>query len=87
MTSQIDFLVTTVKFGLDRGLITTLFSKPTDTHLYLEYSSAHPQSVLTKGPFGQYLRLRRICTLDLDFEANAKNSLDITSEGDTHLKA
>ena len=36
------------------------------------YSSAHPQSVLTKGPFGQYLRLRRICTLDSDFEANAK---------------
>ena len=70
--SQIDFLDTTVKFGLDRGLITTLFNKPTDTHLYLEYSSAHPQSVLTKGPFGQYLRLRRICTLDLDFEANAK---------------
>ena len=70
--SQIDFLDTTVKFGQDRGLITTLFNKPTDTHLYLEYSSAHPQSVLTKGPFGQYLRLRRICTLDLDFEANAK---------------
>ena len=46
--SQIDFLDTTVKFGLDRGLITTLFNKPTDTHLYLEYSSAHPQSVLTK---------------------------------------
>ena len=70
--TQIDFLDTTVKFGQDRGLITTLFNKPTDTHLYLEYSSAHPQSVLTKGPFGQYLRLRRICTLDYDFEANAK---------------
>ena len=68
--SQIDFLDTTVKFGQDRGLITTLFNKPTDTHLYLEYSSAHPQSVLTKGPFGQYLRLRRICTLVHDFEAN-----------------
>ena len=70
--SQIDFLDTTVKFGQDRGLITTLFNKHTDTHLYLEYSSAHPQSVLTKGPFGQYLRLRRICTLNHDFEANAK---------------
>ena len=70
--TNIDFLDTTVKVGHDRGLITTLFNKPTDTHLYLEYSSAHPQSVLTKGPFGQYLRLRRICTLDCDFEANAK---------------
>ena len=30
------------------------------------------QSVLTKGPYGQYLRLRRICSLDINFEANAK---------------
>ena len=72
--SHIDFLDTTVKFGPDRGLITTLFNKPTDTQLYLEYSSAHPHSVLTKGPYGQYLRLRRSCTLDCDFEANAKNT-------------
>ena len=70
--TQIDFLDTTVKFGADRGLITTLYSKPTDTHLYLEHSLAHPQSVLTKGPYGQYLRLRRICSLDSDFEANTK---------------
>ena len=70
--THIDFLDTTVKFGEDRGLITTLYNKPTDTHLYLEHSSAHPHSVLTKGPYGQYLRLRRICSLDLDFEANAK---------------
>ena len=50
--TQIDFLDTTVKFGPDRGLITTLYNKPTNTHLYLEHSSAHPQSVLTKRPYG-----------------------------------
>ena len=70
--TQIDFLDTTVKFGADRSLITTLYNKPTDTHLYLEYSSAHPDSIHTKGPYGQYLRLRRICSLDTDFELNAK---------------
>ena len=70
--SQIDFLDPTVKFGPDRDLITTLYNKPTDTHLYLEYSSAHPQSILTKGPYGQYIRIRRICSLDSDFETNAK---------------
>ena len=70
--TQIDFLDTTVKFGPDRELITTLYNKPTDSHLYLEHSSAHVQSVLTKGPYGQYLRLRRICSLDTDFEANTK---------------
>ena len=70
--TQIDFLDTTVKFGANRTLITTLYNKPTDTHLYLEYSSAHPESIHTKGPYGQYLRLRRICSLDTDFELNAK---------------
>ena len=38
--THIDFLDTTVKFDSNRGLITTLFNKHTDTHLYLEYSSA-----------------------------------------------
>ena len=28
----------------------------------------------TKGPYGQYLILRRICSLDTDFELNAKKS-------------
>ena len=70
--TQIDFLDMTVKFGEDRELITTFYNKPTDTHLYLEHSSAHPNSILTKGPYRQYLRLRRICSLDTDFEQNAK---------------
>ena len=70
--TQIGFLDTTVKFGENRALITTLYNKPTDTHLYLEHSSAHPNSILTKGPYGQYIRLRRICSLDHDFELNAK---------------
>ena len=74
--SQIVFLDTTVKF--DRGLITTLYNKPTDTYLYLEHSSAHPQSILTKGPYGQYLRIRRICSLDSDLKSMLKNLLDIT---------
>ena len=48
--SDINFLDTTVKFNVNRELITTLYNKPTDTHLYLEYSSAHPSNVLEKGP-------------------------------------
>ena len=69
--SQIDFLDTTIKFDQDNKLITTIYNKPIDTHLYLEHSSSHPQSVLQKGPYRQYLRLRRICTLDSDFKTNA----------------
>ena len=68
---RIDFLDTTVKFDCNRNLITTLYNKPTDSHLYLHHSSAHPRTVLDKGPYGQYLRLRRICSLDSDFTTNA----------------
>ena len=47
---------------------TTLYEKPTDTHLiYLHYTSSHHAPCKTKGPYGQFLRLRRICTYDTDF--------------------
>ena len=69
--SSISFLDTTVKFNQERELITTLYNKPTDTHLYLHYTSAHQDSILTKGPYSQYLRLRHICSLDEDFKSNA----------------
>ena len=48
-----------------------MYNKPTDTHLYLHYTSAHPSSVMNKSPYGQFLRLRRICTLDEDYQKNA----------------
>ena len=31
-----------------------LYNKHIDTHLYLEYSSAHPSTVPEKGTYGQY---------------------------------
>ena len=71
--SSKNFLDTTIKFNSERELITTLYNKPTDTHLYLHYTSAHQESILTKGPYSQYLRLRRICSLDEGFKANAFN--------------
>ena len=70
-TESINFLDTIVKLDNQRNLITTLYNKPTDTHLFLHHSSAHPESVTQKGPYGQYLRIRRICTLDCDFKTSA----------------
>ena len=70
-TESINFLDTIVKLDNQRNLITTLYNKPTDTHRFLHHSSAHPESVTQKGPYGQYLRIRRICTLDCDFKTNA----------------
>ena len=70
-TKSVNFLDITVKLDQNRNIITTLYNKPTDTHLFLHHTSACPSSVTNKGPYGQYLCLRRICTLDSDFEENA----------------
>ena len=43
-------------------LYTTLYEKPTEKHLYFHYTSAHHKPCNTKGPFGQFLRICRICT-------------------------
>ena len=79
--SSISFLDTTVKFNQERELITTLYNKPTDTHLYLHYTSAHQDSILTKGPYSQYFRLKRICSLDEDFKSNAYQLGTTSNEG------
>ena len=46
----------------DGYLITDLYSKPTDSNNYLHYRSAHPSHCKRGIPFGQFLRLGRICT-------------------------
>jgi hypothetical protein len=70
---QVNFLDTTVIVDKDtRKLYTTVYSKPTDTHDYLHFTSSHPDHCKTGGPKGQLLRLRRICTKDDDFEENCE---------------
>jgi hypothetical protein len=54
---------------------TKLYIKPTDTHMYLHYSSCHPKNQKTSGPYSQLVRIRRICSEDSDFESTAKNIL------------
>ena len=41
--------------------------KPPDSHNYLLHSSSHPQHVKNAIPFSQFLRLRRLCSNDSDF--------------------
>ena len=67
--TQINLLDTTLKVNDQRELFTILYEKP--THLYVHYTSAHNASCKTKGPHGQFLRLRRICTYDSNFQRNA----------------
>ena len=48
---------------------TDLFVKETDTHQYLHFSSCHPFHTKKGIPYGQALRLRRICSDEQDFES------------------
>ena len=68
--THVNFLDTTVRIDLDRLIYTTLYEKPTDTHLYLHYESAHHSPCHKKDPYGQFLRIRRICSKNDDFIDN-----------------
>ena len=54
---------------VDGFIRTDVYSKPTDSHLYLPPSSAHPKHVFKAIPFGVATRIRRNCSDD-NFFAN-----------------
>ena len=61
-TKSIAFLDTLVYIDDKRQLQTTLYTKPTDTHNYLHFKSAHPKHLIDSLPYSQALRIRRICS-------------------------
>ena len=69
----VNFLDTSLHIDENLRIYTTLYEKPTDTHLYLHYTSLHHEPCKSKGPYGQYLRLRRTCTKDENFRYNSKS--------------
>ena len=50
---------------------TDLFTKPTDSHRYLDYQSCHPKSIKDSIPFSQYLRICRNCSEWTDYVSHA----------------
>jgi hypothetical protein len=74
--TSVVFLDTIVKRE-DNKLFTDLYTKETDTHSYLHYTSSHPRHMKEKGPYGQFLRLKRNCAKDADF---AKHSEEMASD-------
>lgn len=65
-TDKVHFLDVTIMLK-ESQLTTTIYSKPTDSHIYLNTSSSHPEHVIKNIPKGQLLRLRRICSSTTDF--------------------
>ena len=59
--------------GIHEGcLITTVYSKPTDSHLYLQAESCHPEASIKGIQKGVALRLRRICSTIEEFDTKSK---------------
>jgi hypothetical protein len=70
---KVSFLDTNVHITPNGTLYTSLYTKPTDSHNYLRYDSAHPGHCKSILPNSQFLRLRRICSKIEDFDENACN--------------
>ena len=66
--SNIEFLDLMIYKDTHGKLATKLYSKPTDRQAYLHKSSAHPHHLKKSIPYGQALRMRRICTNLEEFE-------------------
>ena len=52
-------------------IATSIYYKATDSHSYLNFSSSHPYSCKSSIPYSQFLRLRKICSDDADFDIEA----------------
>ena len=64
MVSFLDVQV--IKKG--NGIVTDLFTKPTDTHQLLHHTSCHPGHTKKGIPYSQALRIKRICSEDRSFD-------------------
>ena len=73
---EVNFLDTTIFSAKDGCLHTKLYSKPTDTHMYLHFDSSHPQHCKTSLPYSQLLRVKRICSSIEDYTYYSKILLD-----------
>ena len=70
---------------VNNKLETTVYSKPTNSHLYLHAKSCHQPSTVNGIQKGVALRLRRICSSDGDFHQNATEYTSyLTARGHSH---
>ena len=73
--TSVCFLDTTLNKATDGSLTTDLYTKPTDSHSYLHYSSCHPGHIKKSLPLSQFLQLKRIRSKEEDFEHHSSTML------------
>ena len=69
-TDKLPFLDICMKPQGNR-IATSIHYKATDSHSYLDFSSSHPYSCKSSIPYSQFLRLRKICSDDSDFNIDS----------------
>ena len=58
----------------ENGIIqTSVYTKPTDAHLYRHYTSFHPKHQKKSIPYSQAIRMKRICSTPDLFQEACKN--------------
>ena len=70
--TSINFLDTTVYLNKEGSLDVDLYSKPTDSHNYLLYTSAHTSNCKSSLPHSQFLRVHQICSSLNNFDKHSK---------------
>ena len=73
-TSQtlVHFLDVNVQLENDGEISTSQYTKATDSHNYIDFTSCHPKHCKNGIPYGQFLRLRRICSSNNSFIQQSK---------------
>ena len=67
-TTEIEFLDLKIFKDFSGKMFTKVYTKPTDRQAYLHKKSAHPNHLKKSIPYGQALRLRRVCTETQDYD-------------------
>ena len=66
LTDRVDFMDLTVSITPHNRIITTLFEKPTNLHLYIPSHSCHPPGLLSGIIYGTLFRIYTLCTEEED---------------------
>ena len=59
----------------DGSIGTKLYRKPTDSDQYIHWNSAHPAHLKKSIPYSQFLRVKRICSEEGDFEEETRRMM------------
>ena len=77
-STNVSFLDVNVSLTNAGNISTDLYTKPTDKHQHLLYSSCHPLHTKNAIPFSLALRLRRICSTDETFNIRTAQLTTLT---------